>query len=67
MKQEIVKNLSNHYFKRDRAITRANIKEETNDSKESMKCALYSTVKIEPSSLEISKCENSGPTKTLRR
>ncbi|GAA5810152.1 hypothetical protein MFLAVUS_003571 [Mucor flavus] len=40
-----------------RPRTRAYIKQENEDTKESLKCALYSPVKIEAPSLEISKYE----------
>lgn len=43
----------------DLKITKAYIKQETDDSKESLKCVLYSPVRMESSSLEITKQESS--------
>ncbi|KAI9257734.1 hypothetical protein EDC94DRAFT_649824 [Helicostylum pulchrum] len=43
----------------DRPRTRAYIKQENEDTKESLKCVLYSSVKIESPSIEISKYESS--------
>ncbi|GAA5814890.1 hypothetical protein MFLAVUS_008393 [Mucor flavus] len=45
---------------RPRPRTRAYIKQETEDTKESLKCALYSPVKIEAPSLDINKYESSN-------
>ncbi|KAI8091555.1 hypothetical protein BDF21DRAFT_459243 [Thamnidium elegans] len=62
MKQKPDTKVKNNAFKRvwnvDIPRTRAYIKQETNDSKESLRCALYSPVKIESPSLEISNYES---------
>ncbi|KAG2234222.1 hypothetical protein INT48_001941 [Thamnidium elegans] len=61
MKQESIKSDAfNQDIKRVRPRTRAYIKQETDDSKEYLKCALYPPVKTESPSLEISKYENAG-------
>lgn len=61
--------VKNNVFKRDlnvnRPKTRAYIKQETEDSKEALNRALYSPVKAESPSLEISRYESSTPANTL--
>lgn len=70
MKREKDKNIAINELGRDlkvdRPRTRAYIKQETNDSKESLECALYSPVKNESFSLEIAECENSGSAETVQ-
>ncbi|GAA5803382.1 hypothetical protein HPULCUR_008861 [Helicostylum pulchrum] len=65
MKQKTEKIVKNDVFTRDFKVdgprTRSSIKQEIEDSKESMRCALYSTVKVEPLSSEIGKDTNSHP------
>ncbi|KAI9271084.1 hypothetical protein EDC94DRAFT_645264 [Helicostylum pulchrum] len=56
---DVKSNVSNQVMKRGRPRTRASIKQETEDTKESLKCALYSPAKIEAPSLEISEYESS--------
>ena len=56
-KTDVKSNVSVQNKKRDRQ--RIYIKQETEDTKESLKWALYSSVKIEAPSLEISKYESS--------
>lgn len=62
MKQKPETKVKRNAFNRDlsmgRPRTRANIKQETEDSKESLKCVLHSPVKVESPSLEISKYES---------
>lgn len=53
-------------FKVDRPRTRSSIKQETEDNKESIRCALYSPVKVEPLSLEIGKDANSNSVEKLQ-
>ncbi|KAI8067259.1 hypothetical protein BDF21DRAFT_454658 [Thamnidium elegans] len=69
MKQRIAKNIKNNAFKRaldvDRPRTRASIKQETDDSKEALRCTLYSPVKIESFPSELSEYEYNGSTKAL--
>ncbi|KAI9271064.1 hypothetical protein EDC94DRAFT_645248 [Helicostylum pulchrum] len=57
--EDVKSNVSKQGIKRGRPRTRASIKQETEDTKESLKCALYSPVKIEAPSLEISEYESS--------
>ncbi|KAI8067260.1 hypothetical protein BDF21DRAFT_426176 [Thamnidium elegans] len=70
MKKEINRTVKHNAFKHDlkadRPRTRASIKQEPDDSKESLKCALYSPVKIDTPSLETDECESSSSTETLR-
>lgn len=71
MKQETEKIVKNDAFKRDfkvdRPGTRYSVKQETEDSKESTRCTLYSPVKVEPLSLKIGKDTNSNPVEKLQR
>ncbi|KAG2235818.1 hypothetical protein INT48_003930 [Thamnidium elegans] len=70
MKQKTEKIVKNNVFTRDFKVdgprTRSSIKQEIEYSKESMRCALYSPVKVEPSSLKIGKGTNSNSTETLQ-
>ncbi|GAA5810587.1 hypothetical protein MFLAVUS_004010 [Mucor flavus] len=52
-------------MKIDRPSTRARAKQEANDSKEYLKCASYSPVKLEAPSLEISKYESISEADTV--
>lgn len=64
--EDVKYNVSTQDLKVYRPRTRAFIKREVEDNKEYLKRALYSPVKIETPTLELSKYENNGPTRTLR-
>lgn len=51
--------MSNQGNKIERPRTRAYIKQESEDSKESLNCALYSSLKNEPLPLEMSEYKSS--------
>ncbi|KAI9257769.1 hypothetical protein EDC94DRAFT_649851 [Helicostylum pulchrum] len=57
--EDVKSNASVQDMQIDRPRTRAYIKQENEGTKESLKCALYSSVKIESPSIEISKYESS--------
>lgn len=71
MIQETYKNVESnaleHTLKAGSPRTRAYIKQETEDSKESLRCSLYSPVTVEPFLLGICKDENYRPTKKAPR
>ncbi|KAI9245007.1 hypothetical protein EDC94DRAFT_688227 [Helicostylum pulchrum] len=67
IERNVKHNVPNSDLNRYRPQTRGYIKQETEDSKESLKCALYSPVKIEPPPLEIIKYENTLSTGIINR
>ncbi|GAA5797574.1 hypothetical protein HPULCUR_002962 [Helicostylum pulchrum] len=58
MQQDVKIEVFNQNLEIDRPRTRAHIKQETEDSKEYLKSALYPPVKIESRSLDISKSKS---------